>query len=138
MSAPPTAASGRPLLIFDGDCGFCTTSARAGQRWLGLAHVEPWQFLDLDALPVSEAQCREAVQWIAADGTVASAHEAVIASMRHAGGVWAVPGRVLALPGVRRLAGVVYRTVARNRYRLPGGTPACRLPSVSSERDRSG
>lgn len=138
MNAAREAASGRPLLIYDGDCGFCTTSARAGQKWLGLEHVEPWQFLELDALPVTEAQCRKAVQWIAPDGTIASAHDAVIAALRHAGGVWSVPGRILALPGVRWSAGVVYRAVARNRYRLPGGTPACRLPPVSPDRDRSG
>jgi predicted DCC family thiol-disulfide oxidoreductase YuxK len=130
VTARPATEPGRPLLIFDGDCGFCTTSARAGQRWLGLEHVEPWQFLDLDTLPVIEAQCHEAVQWVAIDGTVSSAHEAVIASLRHAGGIWAVPGRLLAVPGLRSLAGVVYRTVARNRYRLPGGTPACRLPNT--------
>lgn len=121
---------GRPLLIFDGDCGFCTTSARTGQRWLGLENVEPWQFLDLDTLPVTEDQCRAAVQWVGADGTVASAHEAVIASLRHAGGVWAVLGRTLGLPGLRSLGGIVYRTVARHRYRMPGGTPACRLPGT--------
>ena len=118
----------RPLLIFDGDCGFCTTSARTGQRWLGLEHVEPWQFLDLDTLPVTEADCLQAVQWVAVDGTVASAHEAVIAALRHAGGRWAVLGRLMALPGVRSIAAVVYRLVARYRYRMPGGTPACRLP----------
>lgn len=130
--SPDAAAVGqtRPLLIFDGDCGFCTTSARAGQRWLGLEHVEPWQFLDLDTLPVTEDQCQAAVQWVAVDGTVASAHEAVIASLRHAGGFWGLPGRMLALPVIRSLAGVVYRTVARYRYRMPGGTPACRLPST--------
>ncbi len=128
--AAPASGPGRPLLIFDGDCGFCTTSARTGQRWLSLEHVEPWQFLDLDTLPVTETQCGAAVQWVAVDGTVASAHEAVIASLRHAGGIWAVLGRILALPGVRPLAGVVYRIVARYRYRLPGGTPACRLPNT--------
>ena len=46
---------GRPLLIFDGDCAFCTTSARAWQRWLHLEHVEPWQFLELEPLGVTEA-----------------------------------------------------------------------------------
>lgn len=128
MTARPPTEPGRPLLIFDGDCGFCTTSARAGQRWLGLDHVEPWQFLDLEALGVTQAQCEEAVQWVGADGSVASAHEAAIAALRHAGGAWSVLGRVMAIPGVRWLAGVVYRAVARNRHRLPGGTPACRLP----------
>jgi predicted DCC family thiol-disulfide oxidoreductase YuxK len=128
VSTAPATEPGRPLLVFDGDCGFCTTSARVGQRRLGLDHVEPWQFLDLDALPVTEEQCRQAVQWVAADGSVASAHEAVIASLRHAGGAWSLLGGVLALPGVRQAAGVVYRLVARYRYRMPAGTPACRLP----------
>lgn len=128
MTAHPTAGSGRPLLIFDGDCGFCTTLARSGQRWLGLDHVEPWQFLDLDLLPVTEAQCQAAVQWVAADGTVATAHEAVIAALRHADGVWGVLGRFVALRGLRQVADVAYRAMARNRHRLPGGAPACRLP----------
>lgn len=120
-------STGRPLLVFDGDCGFCSTSARAGRRWLRLPHVEPWQFLDLDALGVSEEACTDAVQWIGVDGEVVSAEHAVIAALRHAGGVWKLLGSMLALPGVRALAGVVYRWVARNRYRLPGGTAACRL-----------
>ena len=123
MSAPNL-----PLLVFDGDCGFCTTAARFGQRRLRLEHVEPWQFIDLDALGLTEAQCLQAVQWVAADGSVASAEHAVIAALRHAGGVWRVLGAVLALPGIRQLAGVAYRLVARYRHQLPGGTAACRLP----------
>jgi predicted DCC family thiol-disulfide oxidoreductase YuxK len=35
---------------------------------------------------------------------------------------------VIELPGIRSLAGVIYRWVARNRSRLPGGTPACAVP----------
>lgn len=123
----PRVVTGRPLLVFDGDCGFCTTSARAGQRWLRLPQVEPWQFLDLDALGVSEEACSTAVQWIDAEGRVASAEHAVIAALRHAGGVWNVLGVLLSLPGIRMAAGATYRWVARNRYRLPGGTAACRL-----------
>ena len=119
---------GRPLLIFDGDCGFCTTSARSGQRWLGLEHVEPWQFLDLDALNVSQADCERAVQWVAIDGTVASGERAVVAALRHAGGAWGVLGRVMGLPGIVQVAGLAYRLIARYRHKLPGGTPACRLP----------
>ena len=49
--------TGRPVLVFDGDCGFCTTSARVGQRWLGLADVEPWQMIDLDELGLTDEQC---------------------------------------------------------------------------------
>ena len=43
--------------------------------------------------------------------------------------LWARPlGAALLLPGVNALAGVVYRWVARNRHRFPGGTPACAMP----------
>ena len=120
-----------PLLVFDGDCAFCTTSAMAGQRWLGLDHVEPWQHLDLEHLNLTAAQCEEAVQWVGADGTVASAQYAVIEALREAGPPWSLLGRLMALPGVHQCAGVVYRWVARNRSRLPGGTPACQLPPRS-------
>jgi len=123
-----TASPGRPLLVFDGDCGFCTTWARRWQRWSGLDHVEPWQFLDLEPLGVTEERCATAVQWVAGDGTVSSAEDAVVAALRHEGGAWAVLGAVLALPGVHALAGLLYRLVAKYRYRLPGSTPACRLP----------
>lgn len=125
IDTEPTA--GRPLLIFDGDCAFCTSSARTGQRWLGLEHVEPWQYLDLDAMQLTAEQCHEAVQWVDVDGTVRSAQYAVIGALCHAGGFWSVLGRTIALPGLHRFAGVVYRWVARNRHRLPGGTPACGL-----------
>lgn len=119
---------GRPLLVFDGDCGFCTSSARAGQRWLGLEHVEAWQFLDLDALGLTTEECERAVQWVAADGSVEPAERAVIAALRHAGGVWRLLGHVMNLPGIRHVAAVGYRLVAKYRHRLPGGTPACKLP----------
>lgn len=119
---------GLPLLVFDGDCGFCTTAARAGQRWLGLERVEPWQFLDLEPLGLNEEACGRAVQWVAADGSIAAGEHAVIAALRHAGGVWRELGSILALPGLRQLAGVAYRLTAKYRYRLPGGTAACRLP----------
>lgn len=122
------AAPGRPLLIFDGDCAFCTTTARAWQRWLHLEHVEPWQFLDLEPLGVTREQCLQAVQWVDEAGDVASAEHAVVAALRHAGGAWGVIGRLINLPGIRQLAGVVYRLVAKYRHRLPGGTPACKLP----------
>lgn len=117
-----------PVLVFDGDCGFCTTSARAAQRWLRLEHVEPWQSLDLDRLGLSSQQCLRAVQWVGVNGDVASAELAVIAALRSSGGGWAQLARLINLPGLRHACGLVYRLVAKYRYRLPGGTPACKLP----------
>ncbi|NHA70097.1 thiol-disulfide oxidoreductase DCC family protein [Phycicoccus flavus] len=118
----------RPVLVFDGDCGFCTTSAGLLERRVrGSSRfaVLPWQRLDLDAYGLTEGQCTEAVQWVAADGRVSSAQDA-IARCLLAGAPWArLVGALLLAPGVNAVAGVVYRWVAANRYRLPGGTPAC-------------
>lgn len=119
---------GRPVLVYDGDCGFCTTSAMAAERRLGLSHVVPWQHLDLDALGLTADACERAVQWVGEDGRIASGERAVAAALRHAGGIWRPLGVMIDLPGVRQIAGLAYRLIARYRYRLPGGTPACRLP----------
>lgn len=118
---------GRPILVFDGDCGFCTTWARRWQRWSGLEHVEPWQFLELDELGLTPEMCSSAVQWVAVDGSVHAAEDAVVAALVYEGGLWALLGRAMALPGMHWLAGVTYRAVAKYRYSLPGGTPACKL-----------
>jgi predicted DCC family thiol-disulfide oxidoreductase YuxK len=95
-----------------------------------LEHVEPWQFLDLEPLGLTAEQCTQAVQWVAEDGEGVAAEFAVIAALRHAGGVWKVLGGLMNLPGIRQLAGVVYRLVAKYRHKLPGGTPACKLPGA--------
>jgi predicted DCC family thiol-disulfide oxidoreductase YuxK len=41
---------------------------------------------------------------------------------------------VLAAPPVSALAWPIYRWIARNRHRLPGGTAACSLSQADRER----
>jgi predicted DCC family thiol-disulfide oxidoreductase YuxK len=128
------------LLVFDGDCGFCARSVRAIQRWVRPVSVsfQPWQSLDLAALELTEDQVNAAVQWCvpAADGpdagrllARASGAAAIGHVLRRGRGPWPVVGVLLALPPVSWLAAVVYRLIARNRHRMPGGTAACALPS---------
>ncbi len=74
---------------------------------------------------MSEAQATDAVQWVEVDGAVSSGHEAVAAALASAGRGWRLAGGVLLLPGLSWLAARAYRLIADNRYRLPGGTPAC-------------
>jgi predicted DCC family thiol-disulfide oxidoreductase YuxK len=116
----------RPVLLYDGDCAFCTSCARLVERRIGPdAEVLAWQFADLAELGVSEEQAADAVQWVRADGAVRSGHEAIAAMLESAGPVWRIAGRALLLPGVSWTAARAYRLVADNRHRLPGGTPAC-------------
>lgn len=119
----------RPILIYDGDCGFCTTSVRFVERRLRTrARIVAWQDADLPALGVTEAQAQESVQWVAPDGTVSQGAAAVGRLWIDSGWPWRALGYVTILPPISWLAEVVYRVVAANRHRLPGGTPACALP----------
>jgi predicted DCC family thiol-disulfide oxidoreductase YuxK len=114
-----------PVLVYDGDCGFCTTCARFLERIGPSAEIVAWQLTDLAELGVTEEQAADAVQWVAVDGTVRSGHEAIAAVLSAAGPIWRFLGRLITLPGVSWLAARAYRLTADNRYRLPGGTPAC-------------
>jgi predicted DCC family thiol-disulfide oxidoreductase YuxK len=116
----------RPVLLFDGDCAFCTSCARLLERIGPEAEIAAWQVSDLDELGVTAAQAAQAVRWIESDGTVRSGHEAIAAALGVASAPWRIAGRMLVLPGISPLAAAVYRLIARNRQRLPGGTPACK------------
>lgn len=128
------ATRDRPVLVYDGDCALCSSSARALERWI--AHrptVVAWQHASLVDLGLTQEQCENAVQWVESDGSVLSAHLAVARVFVYGGRGWWLIGRFLQLPGVRTVAGIAYRWVARNRHRLPGGTPTCSLSQA--ERD---
>ena len=116
----------RPVLVYDGDCAFCSSCARFLERIGPDAEIVAWQFTDLTALGLTEEQAADAVQWVQIDGTVRSGHEAIAAALSSAGQIWGIVGRIVLLPGISWVAAKVYRLVADNRYRLPGGTPACR------------
>jgi predicted DCC family thiol-disulfide oxidoreductase YuxK len=119
------AAWTHPVLVYDGDCAFCTSCVRLVERIGPRAEIVAWQFADLAELGLTEEQAAATLQWVASDGTVRSGHEAVAATLVSAGGVWTIAGRAILLPGVAWLAAKAYRLVASNRHRLPGGTPAC-------------
>ncbi|MDH6575875.1 DUF393 domain-containing protein [Kitasatospora sp. MAP5-34] len=131
-----------PVLIFDGDCGFCTTSVITAERYLraslasGGWEAVPFQFADLAALDaraggrglVTWERAEQQILWVTPDGKVYEGAQAAARVLMRAGGAWAYLGALLTLPPVRPLAAACYRLVARNRHRLPGGTPACALP----------
>ncbi|MDY7105799.1 MAG: DUF393 domain-containing protein [Actinomycetota bacterium] len=120
---------GEPILVFDGDCGFCTASARWIERRLtdGGARVRPWQELDLAALGLTLDDVTEQAWWIADGEPPRGGHEAIASALSAARRGWPIAGRALTAPGVDRLAARGYRLVARNRHRLPGATAACAI-----------
>jgi predicted DCC family thiol-disulfide oxidoreductase YuxK len=108
----------RSVLLYDGDCAFCTKCARGLERIGPDAEIVAWQLTGLDELGITEEQAADAVQWVQIDGTVRSGHEAIAAVLNSAGGIWKIIGHILLLPGISLMAAKAYRLVVRNRYRL--------------------
>jgi predicted DCC family thiol-disulfide oxidoreductase YuxK len=122
-----------PWLIYDGDCAFCTSSA----HWLAERlnrplgpnpRLVPWQFADLAALGTTMERAQREAMWVAADGKIHGGAAAFAEWLKFRGGAYRTVGHLMDLPGIRGLAAAVYRLVAKNRHRMPGGSPACALP----------
>src|SRR5215467_7478038 len=88
MPAPKEApAAARPLLIYDGDCGFCGYWARYWQKLTGeRVDYRPYQEVAAHYPDISESEFRHAVQYIAPEGTRARAAEASFLTLSHARG----------------------------------------------------
>ena len=119
----------KPLLIFDGDCGFCTTTANyIAKRSNNSIEIKPWQYVDFTNLPVTSAQCADQVYFLI-DGVPYGGHEAfamILKSQRNV--LLKAFGSILMLKALRFITKPAYRLTAKYRHKLPGGTPACRLP----------
>jgi predicted DCC family thiol-disulfide oxidoreductase YuxK len=124
------------LVFYDGLCGLCdrfvrflvsrdaagrlrfaTLQGDVAQRTLVPRGHDP---ADLDTVFVVAG-------WNTPDERVLERSAAVLHALRQLGGIWSVLagiGRVVPRP----LADAVYRTTARNRYRLFGRFDACPLP----------
>jgi predicted DCC family thiol-disulfide oxidoreductase YuxK len=120
VAAPPA----KPLILFDGQCGFC---CRAVERWRQatgerveyVSCHDPQVFARFPELPREALE--QAVHRIEPDGQVFLGAAAVLRT-------WAQSRRVRWLrwmcervPGAARLAEWAYRRIARHRRILPGG-----------------
>ena len=120
-----------PLLVYDGDCSFCSSSARwLAARWQGAEQAVAWQHLSTDqlerlGLPLDDV--RRAAWWIDLGGRHSRGHLAIARSLQAAHGWPSLLGQILLIPPFRWFAAGAYPLLARLRHRLPGGTPACRM-----------
>ncbi|MFI6048527.1 thiol-disulfide oxidoreductase DCC family protein [Streptomyces violascens] len=119
----------RSVLVYDGDCAFCTSSVSfAARRLAPRCETTPWQFADLDSLGITRQRAEYELLWVTPNGVVRGGTQAVAKLLLSAGSGWRVLGALLTLPPLRWIAHGAYRLVANNRDRMPGGTPACALP----------
>jgi predicted DCC family thiol-disulfide oxidoreductase YuxK len=122
------SAVAHPVLVFDGDCGFCTTVARHFEsRSRTTITIVPWQRADLPNLGLTPEMAAEQV-YLVSDGSHFAGAEC-FAELMMIQGDWfhRAVARTMRVPGLRRAFAWGYRVVARNRHRLPGGTPACKM-----------
>jgi predicted DCC family thiol-disulfide oxidoreductase YuxK len=111
-----------PLLVYDGECGFCGYWARYWQKLTGeRVEYRPYQEVAARYPQIPRAEFQRAVQYITADGKHASAAEASFLTLSQAPGkgFWLMLYR--RLPGFAPVAECAYAFTAAHRpgfYRI--------------------
>jgi len=115
-AAKTPAASPRPLLVYDGDCGFCGYWARYWQKLTGdCVEYRPYQEVAAQYPAISQADFQRAVQFIAPDGHHASAAEASFLTLSHARGKGFWLALYRNLPGFAAVSELAYAFIAAHR-----------------------
>jgi predicted DCC family thiol-disulfide oxidoreductase YuxK len=126
----------RPVLLYDGDCGFCLTWVRRLTRWdtrHAIDYVPSRDRGKVSGLPaISDEPLDRAMHLVLPNGEVHAGARALPHILPLLPG-----GRLLAsllqLPGAPSLADKVYAWIAARRHRL-GCSPTCRTnPSRKSD-----
>lgn len=131
----PGGPGARHVILFDGVCDLCNT----GVAWIrardrdGRFELLPYQSEETARRfpALDPARLAEAIHAVAPGGEVRSGADALPWILAGLPG-WSWLARVLAWPGVRRLARPVYRWVARRRL-----TATCGFGSTRPSRGRS-
>ena len=108
----------RPLLLYDGACGFCRAWVDRWRRVTGgRVRFAPYQEADARCAPIPPGDLERAVHLVEPDGRITRGAEAVVRSLA------TVPGQGWALwmyrfiPGAAALGEAGYAWVARHRPR---------------------
>jgi predicted DCC family thiol-disulfide oxidoreductase YuxK len=120
------AALASHVLIYDGDCAFCTLWVNRLRSWLpAFPETKTSQSVSLDDYALSADDVAKYAWYITRTHQYAG-HLAASALLR------AQPvlglrllGVLIATPPMSWIAALVYSFVSRFRHTLPGGTPSC-------------
>jgi len=126
-----TSRSPQTILIFDGDCGFCTLWVNRLQAMLPVFPPSaPWQWIELDEYALSRDDVERSA-WLVTPTRQFAGHLAVSALLRAQPTIgWRFLGHLIATEPFSTVASLAYRLIARYRHRLPGATPACAVRSA--------
>jgi predicted DCC family thiol-disulfide oxidoreductase YuxK len=120
----------RPVLLFDGQCGFCRQWVARLERWDRRGAIQTLPGTERHRLPglpaISDASLDRAMQFVTPDGRVYAGARALPALLPYLPG-----GRVLAaalyIPGVQLAADRLYAWISARRHRFGCGD-RCALP----------
>jgi predicted DCC family thiol-disulfide oxidoreductase YuxK len=121
------------LLIFDGDCAFCTTWVNRLREWLpDFPETSPYQWLDIDSYGLTQHDVEHYAWYVSPKRQFAGhlAFSAILRTQRGAG--YRFLGHLLATFPFNIAASIGYSFIAANRHRLPGGTPACAVKPAAT------
>jgi predicted DCC family thiol-disulfide oxidoreductase YuxK len=120
----------KPIMLYDGDCGFCQHWIEEWSRFTGeRIQYAPFQKM-LTAYPqVTEKQCRESVQLIMPDGSVLSGAHAVLKALDIGKGRSLLLWLYEHLPLFAPISECFYNTIARHRPGLSRSyrNPKCKI-----------
>lgn len=116
------------VLIFDGDCGFCTTTANYIKKNSSTPiEIHPWQWVELLDYGLTKEDASTKVQ-VCVDGKTFAGHRAFAKLLLVQRQWWfKFLGAILVIPPFSWGARLGYYFVAKYRHKLPGGTPACAM-----------
>ncbi|HTQ37657.1 MAG TPA: lipase maturation factor family protein, partial [Pirellulales bacterium] len=111
--------SQRPVMVFDGQCGFCRASVNRWREAIGQqVNFAPYQEIGAQFPQISEKQFGRAVHFVEVDGRASRGAEAVLRAMAFCGRKRWLLWMYTRLPPFAFLAELAYRFVAANRQPL--------------------
>jgi len=120
------------VLIYDGDCKFCQLSLEFGIRHLStFPKYVAFQKIDPIKFGLTIEQVKTQI-WLVAQGPDQTKPQgghlaAGEILLMQKNPFYKVMGWLIKTPPTSFLADVIYRWVAKNRHRLPGGSRQCKL-----------
>ena len=124
-----TSGTKTSTLIFDGDCGFCTTTANfILKNSSAKIDAQPYQWAKLADFGLTEKEAAAKVQLVS-DGKIYAGHHCMAKLLLlQPNPLLKLIGAVMVMPNIDPISAKVYDWVAANRQGFPGGTPACKMP----------
>ena len=122
----------KPVLIYDGDCKFCQLNLEFGIRHMKVfPSYVAFQKIEPSSFGLTEKQVRSEI-WLVEKGSEQTfnlgGHLAAAAILQMQSNLlYRMAGFLMKTPPTSWLAKIVYRWIARNRHRLPGGTKECSI-----------